>query len=360
MDGVATVVLGLEEAEVTEEVMHFLDRSGGARVVATAGDRRQLGEAIRQLEPDAVIASPTLATGTGLGTSVFLALDTAESVRGLRAAISAGARGFYIWPGDRDALAGATSRLATDGIARRPSHAGSVWTVFGPRGGAGTTFVACHLAAALGQRDEGPVVLVDMDLAFADCTHALGVSDAGARTIGDLVPVLGELRARHFDEVLIEHAGGFRALLAPGQSSSSEGEGRLDAEGASALLAGLRGIADRVIVHVPRGLEPVTRAALVGASRVAMVMHPDALSLRAARRALDVTRVAERTVAVITATRRGEVGVSDVERVLGCPVVVVPADPAAPAAQDRGQLVSLRGRTGRALRSLAEAMEARV
>ena len=59
------VVLALEGPEVTEEVMHFLDRSGRARVVATAADDRQLTEAIRQLEPDALIADP-----------VVLALDT--------------------------------------------------------------------------------------------------------------------------------------------------------------------------------------------------------------------------------------------------------------------------------------------
>ena len=58
MDQVARVVLALEAPEVAEEVMHFLDRSGRARVVATAGDDRQLAEAVRQLEPDAVVAEP--------------------------------------------------------------------------------------------------------------------------------------------------------------------------------------------------------------------------------------------------------------------------------------------------------------
>jgi len=37
MDEVARVVLALEEHDVAEEVMHFLDRSGKARVVATGG-----------------------------------------------------------------------------------------------------------------------------------------------------------------------------------------------------------------------------------------------------------------------------------------------------------------------------------
>ena len=60
MDDVARVVLALEQHDVAEEVMHFLDRSGHARVVATAADDRQLREAVRQLEPDAVIGQPSL------------------------------------------------------------------------------------------------------------------------------------------------------------------------------------------------------------------------------------------------------------------------------------------------------------
>ncbi len=58
MAEVARVVLALEAHDVAEEVMHFLDRSGGARVVGTAADDRQLTEAVRQLDPDAVVAHP--------------------------------------------------------------------------------------------------------------------------------------------------------------------------------------------------------------------------------------------------------------------------------------------------------------
>ncbi|MFM8999779.1 MAG: CpaE family protein [Actinomycetota bacterium] len=360
MDGVATVVLGLEETEVAEEVMHFLDRSGGARVVATAGDRRQLDEAVRQLEPDAVVASPAVVAGLGVGTSVLLAIDTAESVRGLRAAIAAGARGFFVWPADRDALAGATARLATDAD-REPSRGGAVWTVFGPRGGTGATSVACNLAAALAVGGERSVVLADLDLAFGDCTSALGIDDPTARTLADLVPVLAELRPRHVEGVLRPHPAGFRVLLAPTASARADASDAvaLDGLGTTAVLESLRSIADRVVVHVPRGFDAPTRAALAGAARVGVVLHPDVLSLRAARHTFEATGIAPRSVAVVTATRRGEVGLADVERVLGCPAIVIPADPAAPAAQDRGELVALRGRTGRAFRDLIAALEAR-
>ena len=40
MEEVARIVLALESPDVAEEVMHFLDRTGRARVVGTAGTRR--------------------------------------------------------------------------------------------------------------------------------------------------------------------------------------------------------------------------------------------------------------------------------------------------------------------------------
>ena len=99
MDQVTRVVLALEAPEVTEEVMHFLDRSGRARVVATAADDRQLSEAIRQLEPDAVIAAPGLLGGRN--GSVVLALDTRESVARPRSDRGGCVR-YFLWPTERD------------------------------------------------------------------------------------------------------------------------------------------------------------------------------------------------------------------------------------------------------------------
>src|SRR4249920_3256349 len=96
MDDVARVVLALEAPEVTEEILHFLDRSGRARVVATAADDRQLAEAVRQLEPDAVVADPQLARD-GIHASQLLAVATRESVASLRAAIRGGARRAARW-----------------------------------------------------------------------------------------------------------------------------------------------------------------------------------------------------------------------------------------------------------------------
>ena len=87
MEQVARVVLALEANDVAEEVMHFLDRTGSARVVGTAADDRQLTEAVRQLEPDAVVAQPSLVEPAAVRGPTVLALDTRETVASLRAAI---------------------------------------------------------------------------------------------------------------------------------------------------------------------------------------------------------------------------------------------------------------------------------
>jgi pilus assembly protein CpaE len=351
VDDVTRVVLGLEEPSVTEEVMHFLDRGGRARVVATASDERQLAEAVRQLEPDAIVASPRLARLAGsISSGALFALDTAESVRALRGAIRAGARGFYVWPAEREELAGATARAlpSTTAVAGKR---GLVLAVYGPRGGSGATFLATHLAAALARRDRS-CVLVDLDLAFADVTHAVGAtSDEPLRTIADIIPLVDELSARHLDEILWEHAAGFRVLLAPGDQAAAA---RIDADAIRSTIDAVAARADVVVLHIPRGMDDVTRAGLGSAARVALVLQLDVLSFRAAKRAVSSMRLDGRCEFVVNAARRGEIIPADVERAFGKPpVAVIPVDRDARRAQDHGRLLSLRGRTGRAIDRLA-------
>src|SRR5947207_15970497 len=53
MDDVARVILAIGSQEVAEEVLHLLDRSGRAPVVATPADDRHLADAARHPEPGA-------------------------------------------------------------------------------------------------------------------------------------------------------------------------------------------------------------------------------------------------------------------------------------------------------------------
>jgi len=351
MEEVARVVLALEQPEIAEEVMHFLDRSGHARVVGTASDERHLREAIRQLEPDAIVAAPALVPSRDElnGASLF-ALDTTQSVATLRRAIRAGATGFYLWPAEREELALAAARI------RPPLEHGMdgrapVVAVYGPRGGAGTTFVATHLAAALARRGRS-CVLVDLDVVFADASAAVGVpTDEPVRTVADLLPLGDEVAPRHIEEVLWRHQQGFGVLLAPGDELAAVNV--RDRHYRSAVAA-VRRTCDVVVLHVPRGLDEIARAGLELADRVLVVLGLDVLSFRDAKRAIAAAGLEERCAFVVNRARRAEITPADVERVFGTPpLAVIPADRGAPAAQDHGRLLPLRGRMGRSIDRLA-------
>lgn len=351
MEEVARIVLALEQPEVAEEVMHFLDRSGRARVVGSASDERQLQEAIRQLEPDAVVAAPSLTPAVSeRNGSALLTLDTTQSVAALRRAIRAGAAGFFLWPAEREELAIAAARV-------RPSldHAledrAMVVAVYGARGGAGATFVATHLCAAfakLGRRS----VLVDMDVVFADVSAAVGApSDDAPRTVADLLPLGDEVASRHVEEVLWSHPQGFGVLLAPGDEISATAIGGTHYR---AAIAAVRRTCDVVVLHVPRGLDEVARAGLELADRVLVVLGLDVVSFRDGKRAIAAAGLHERCAFVVNRAGRSEISPSDVERVFGTQALaVIPVDRGVSPAQDRGRLIPLRGRTGRALTRLA-------
>ena len=349
MENVARVVLAVDEHDVAEEVLHFLDRAGGAQVVGTAVDERQLAEAVRQLEPDAVVASPSLLRrGTPAGGRPVLAVDTRESVGSLRTAIRAGARGFYLWPEERDELVAASRRTAiasADGAA-----AGRFIAVVGSRGGAGVTFLATHLAAAFARR-RLDCVLVDVDMLFDDLGAALGVPvDEPVPTLLDLLmdEGIGSAHTRPWT-----HPVGFRVIPGSGDPTSHAPE----PHDVIALLEATVRSSDVVVAHLPRTVTPIARAVLGRADEIVVVLTLDVGSFRAAKRAIGAFDIEDRCRFVVNRAARADVAVADVQRVFGRPALgVIPATGAVRAAQDRGTLLPQRGRVARAVDRIASSL----
>ncbi len=346
MDDVARVVLAVEAQEVAEEVLHFLDRSGRARVVATAADDRQLGEAIRQLEPDVVVAEPTIARAT-VGSPTLLTLAMRESVASLRVAIAAGAGGFYVWPQERDGLLQHVSRVAA---ARRvPERRATVVAVHAARGGAGCTFVASQLAQAFAKRGSACLV-VDCDRTYADLTHALGFAEADERSMADLAGIGDQVGIEHLEGVRIHHEAGFDVILGP----SAPDRDTVTDDALRRLVGLAAASADVVVLHLPRELSPISRWCLEQADRIVEVVTLDVLSFRASSRALEALSGAGVGL-VVNRAARSEITPGDVRRVFGGdPLAVVPADTSIPRLQDHGKLAPPKGRVGRVFARLAD------
>ena len=347
-----TVVLGVEDAALQEEILHFLERMPRVRVVGAAHAAPDLGRRVREAEPDAaVVSSSLLADPPELDGTALLVVDERETTTALRRAIGAGARGFYLWPDEREVLGRDAGRAGRPRQGGRPEP-GRIVAVYGPRGGVGTTFVATNLAGAFA-RSGSTALLVDLDLEFADVTAAIGLAWKASElaSVVDLAPVLEELDAEHLDRVVQGHDAGFRVLLGPNTGGSQP---PLTPAQVAALARVAGSQFDAVVLHLPRALDPGTVAALGVADVIAMVVTLDVMALRDARRALDVLSaqgLQEKCRLVLNRVLRGEVVPDDAERVLGMPpTAVIRFDRLVPRSQDRGELVV--GRSGRAARSV--------
>ncbi|HEX6209065.1 MAG TPA: AAA family ATPase [Actinomycetota bacterium] len=354
MDG-TTVVLGFDAPALQEQVLRFIERRPGLRIAGAAGDAQALTSKVRETGPQVVITTPdVLAAGPELNGAALLVVGERETTAGLRAAIRAGARGFYLWPEERDSLGHDADRAGAD--PERPD--GRVVAVYGPRGGVGTTFLATNLAAACAG-DGRRVILADLDLHFADVTTALGiVANGESRTIADVAALADDLGASHLEAVLHRHPRGFEILLAPPRAEQAAD---VEPEQVRAMGKALRSAGDLIVLHVPRALDRVTLAALEAADEILLVVTLDVLAFRDAKRAMELLAakdLSERCRLVVNRARRAEVLPDDAERVFGLrPVAVIASDPAVPRAQDRGQIVvGRRGQAGRKVAALARSI----
>jgi pilus assembly protein CpaE len=351
VEDVAKVVLAIEEHEVAEEVMHFLDRTGRVRVVATAADDRQLAEAVRQLEPDGVVASPSLLRGSAAGRAgAVLAVDTRESIGGLRTAVGAGARGFFVWPSERDGLASASARLRAAIVDR--TTGGRVVAVHAARGGAGATFVASHLAASLARR-RSETVLLDLDMPYGGLGSAVGLpDDIEVRALPDLTSVARDVGPADLVRGLWRHERGFAVAPASRDGTAAPAA---QSEDVVAVLDGLAAASGFVVADVGRGCGPALHAILDVAHVVVLVLTLDVASFRATRWTVESMGLEDRCVFVVNRARRADVSPADVERVFGRPpAAVIPFDRGVAMAQDRGRLLPPRGRVHRAIERLTD------
>lgn len=351
------VLLGIRDLVFHQEVLDHLERDPRLEVVAAVTWPGALVKAMRDLAPGVTLVCPTMVREVGhpsVGPARPLMVVAEEmTVPVLREAIEAGARGVFAWPEERADLLEEISGIGM--VSGEVAAArGRVIAVYGTRGGSGTTFVTTHLAAIFADRGHR-CVLVDLDSNFADVTIALGI-DREARTIADLVPVVGELGPDHVDDALFRHPRGFSVLLSPSEPAAVVD---LPSGLYTAAIALLAGAFEIVLLHVPRGLNGPVRAAIGMADDVVLLVAPDLFSLHASRRAvqaLGLDSQPDRCRIILNPAVRHQIGRREIERVLGVPPFgAVRFDPAVARVQARGRLLPPRARrAAKDLRILAD------
>ncbi|MFF2507429.1 CpaE family protein [Streptomyces sp. NPDC058067] len=268
---------------------------------------------------------------------VLATADTSPAL--LTAAMDSGARGIVGFPLGYDALAERVQAAASWAAGMR-RHFGSggelalaagapgghVVTVSGAKGGVGTTVTAVQLALAA-QASGRSVALLDLDLQSGDVASYLDVQFR--RSVADLAAIR-DITPRVLQDALFTHETGLALLLAP--SDGERGEEVTDRV-ARQVVQALRSRYDVVVIDCGTQMGSANAAAVELADQAVLLVTPDVVAVRAAKRLIRMwdrlqIRKAEETVTVVNRSARGsEITASLVERVTGTRVarVSVPA-----------------------------------
>ena len=241
-------------------------------------------------------------------------------------AVLAGARGFLAKPLDRAELwAGIDQVLEQKRYSNpepsqlhRPS--GRVIVFCAPKGGTGRTTLAINTAVSLHKSSGESVVIVDADYAAPALDVALNLPTE--RSIADLLPRLAALDEDLLNGVLVRHASGIHALLAPAPSRYSS---TFTVPQVEQILMMLKRMFTWVLVDLGLPLNETANAFLDSANRVVMNVLPEMVGLRNARLMLeqlgDSGNGEQKTWVVLNrANMTGGVPKADIENHLHVPI----------------------------------------
>jgi pilus assembly protein CpaE len=176
------------------------------------------------------------------------------------------------------ALERAARRLGWTPTNREP---GQLYTVFSPKGGAGTTSVATNLAIILQRLSGKKTLLVDFDFELGEIAVLLGARPRFSFI--DLVQNFHRIDAGLLASFIEHHESGVDFLSAPFHAEPADAPGR---EQIRAILHYLKRQYDYVIVDTPKSFSLDTMAAFEEADRIFVVTTVDVPSLRNLQRCM--------------------------------------------------------------------------
>ncbi|GGO34733.1 P-loop NTPase [Streptomyces lasiicapitis] len=263
---------------------------------------------------------------------VLVTADTSPAL--LTAAMDSGARGIVTFPLAYDALAervqaasawsaGMRRHLGSSAVelyGGGPGAAvpggGQVVAVAGAKGGVGTTLAAVQLALAA-QASGRSTALLDLDLQSGDVASYLDVQFR--RSVADLASI-SDISPRVVQDAVYAHESGVGLLLAPADGERGE---EITDRVARQTVNALRGRYDVVVVDCGTYVTSATATAIEMADQAVLLVTPDVVAVRAAKRMVRLwdrlqIRKAEETVTVVNRAARGtEIQPSLVARVTG-------------------------------------------
>lgn len=258
----------------------------------------------------------------------LFAASTDSSLETMRTALGAGAGDFLSLPLVPTEVHKAFLRLSQT-RATATAISGDIVTVFGARGGLGTTTLAVNLAVLTAAMTNESVALVDLDLQRGDVAAFLNLTPT--QSIAALAHTYSEVDNVFLEGIVTRHPSGVEVLSAPNDIEDADALSRTHVESALGLL---RSAYRHVFVDTPRTLTDATIVAFEQATRILVLTDLSIPGLRAGRRSLELLgRLqidVDRVDVLLTELGKSGISVDDATSALGKrPMMLLPRDVAA-------------------------------
>jgi pilus assembly protein CpaE len=247
-------------------------------------------------------------------------------------AMRAGVKEFFIQPLDAAEVRAALERFKerhTQSAGSRDSKNGSIISVFGSKGGVGTTTVAVNLAVSLAQgKDKKQVALLDMNTLFGEIPLFLEI--APKFHWGEITKNIDRLDGQFLLNTLTQHKTGIQVLPSPAYLN---GHVRPTPETMSRLLRLMKHMFDYIIIDAGQSTDD-TSIKVLEVSDILMLITILSLPCLAntnklLRSLTDLGYVPKEKIKVVLNRyiKRGEISLSDAEAGIGHELFwVVPND----------------------------------
>lgn len=300
-------------AETRDNLEKLLFFEKDIEVVAKAMTGREALALAKQHRPDVVLMDINMPDMDGIAATEALLSQVPEaqvimmSVQGeqdyLRRAMLAGAREFLPKPIGAEELYSAirhVHRLATTqrryvsapqvggGDAEPAGAQGQIIAVFSPKGGVGTSSIACNLAVALRQLTNKKVALVDGNLTFGDIGVIMNL--VSTKTVADLANRISEIDRDLLNDVLATHASQVKILLAPPNPQTGE---LVTADHLRSILELMKKEFDYVVVDTQSSFQDRALASLDMADRIVALMTLEIPCIKNIKLFLEVAELLE-------------------------------------------------------------------
>jgi pilus assembly protein CpaE len=272
--------------QVAQYIRSLLDAQSKLKLLDVITDGRQAIDQIRELQPDLVIVDALL---QGKLNGVQVVTDVREA--GIEVPIVAltvptkpismgegmGSTRVLSMPFSGFDFMRLVQQLIEEHRANAPEAFSRVYSVFGAKGGVGTTTLAYNVAAAIAAEGLQRVALIDGSLQFADVRALLRVDESVPSILQ--LPT-NKVQRADIEEVVYRDSSGVHVLLAPPRIEMSEMVLARDLE---KLISLMRRIYNIVIIDTASTVDDITLAFFDASDEVLSVVTYEHAALYRAR-----------------------------------------------------------------------------